>query len=328
MTEQQLCASHLSEISSGASPSLSLRTSSLTVSPGHTSVSPLICRCLCSCEGPVLSSLPVNRSCQVAPLRMPFSKERIRSSECLSDSSRAARQGCWRAPAPGACLPHSPAAVLAQVRPPSTLGLRQLSPVPLPPSDLLSPPWQPLLHAALFLPFLLGLSPEWPPRASSLKFLPPSLGPGFVRGLTFTASRGEAPSSWYLGSMFVRVHTGTRTHTDVLAHTCTLMHERVFPLQACAHTLPCPVSPAAAPPLPQGAPGPRVCYGNRGLPATPWVWEGRSPGGLSPNLRDYHLERDAFKGAFGWVGSWRGRDACSPVGERLIVSQACWSLCI
>ena len=182
---------------------------------------------------------------------MPFSKERIRSSGHLSDSSRAAQQGRWRAPAPGASLPHPRAAVLAQVRPPppSTLGLCQLSPVPLPPFDLLSPPWQPLLYATLFLPFVLGLSPEWPLQASSLKFLPPSLGPAFVRGLTFTASRGEAPSSWYLGSMFVCVHIGTRTHTDVLAHTCTLMHERVF-LQACAHTLPCPVSPAAAPPRP------------------------------------------------------------------------------
>ena len=208
-----------------------------------------MCQRFCSCKGPVLSSLPVNPSCQVAPLRMPFSKERIRSSEHLSDSSRAVQQGRWRAPAPGACLPHSRAAVLAQVRPPSTRGLCQLSPVPLPPSDLLSPPWQPLLYATLFLPFILVLSPEWPLWASSLKFLPPSLGPGFVRGLTFTASRGEAPSSWYLGSMFVPVHTGTCTHTRACTHMHSHAQACVLLASLCTHTpLPCLPSSCTSPP--------------------------------------------------------------------------------
>ena len=86
--------------------------------PCRTGASPSVCQRWCSCEGLFLSSLPVNQPCQVAPLRIPFSKERIRSSERLSDSSRAAPQVHSRAPTSGACLPYSQAAVLAQVHPP------------------------------------------------------------------------------------------------------------------------------------------------------------------------------------------------------------------
>lgn len=111
--------------------------------------------------------------------------------------------------------------------------------------------------------------------------------------------------------MFVHAHTGTQTHRCVLAHTRTLTHERVFPLKACVHAHSLALSPQHLHlPSPRAPQNPLFCYGNRVLPSTPWVWEGRVPLGLAPNLRDYHLERDTFKGAFGWVGVWRGRDAC------------------
>ena len=84
-------------------------------SPLATPASPLVSVSACAAGGgPVLSSLPVNRACQVAPLRIPFSKE----SGARSDSSRAAQQVRLQAPASGACLPYSQAAILAQVRPP------------------------------------------------------------------------------------------------------------------------------------------------------------------------------------------------------------------
>ena len=88
-------------------------------SPLATPASHLVSVRACAAgRGPFLSSLPVNRPFQVDPLRIPFSKERIRSSEHLSDSSRAAQQVCSQALTSGACLPYSQAAVLAQVCPP------------------------------------------------------------------------------------------------------------------------------------------------------------------------------------------------------------------
>ena len=97
------------------------------------------------------------------------------------------------------------------------------------------------------------------------------------------------------------------THRRVLAHTRSLIHERVFPLQDCVHTHSLALSPQQLHlPSPRTPQDPLVCYGNRVLPSTPWVWEGSVPHGLSPNLRDYYLERDTFKGAFGWVGCGGG----------------------
>lgn len=258
----------------------------------------------------------------------PFSKEESEAQRvyvtCPGRLSGSVRE--TQPPEPVSFPPQ--AAVLDQaLLSPSTLGLHQLFPSsPMSPSVLFSLPWKP--GSLQFIPLSSSLS-SWvsalsgPWRLSS--FPPLSLGRGSVRGPTFhihCRARGGPGEKLFLHShpgileacvrrgTQTHVHTNTcaRTHVGVRAthiHTHAVSYE--YPYTDCAfpvstHThIPALQRPGGpGPPLPHGAPGPCVCYGNKALPYPPQ--SGRAEF-LVASLQI--LEIIIFKemqGTSGWVG--------------------------